>query len=75
VRVGSLEIFEGKLFGFIHQMRPNIERSNLAGGRTTTSANGTPDLFAALNVATGEVLARCKAQHRAQDFVAFLREI
>ena len=37
--------------------------------------NGTLDLFAALNVATGEVLARCKQQHRAQDFVAFLREI
>jgi transposase len=37
--------------------------------------NGTLDLFAALNVATGEVLARCKHQHRAQDFVAFLREI
>lgn len=37
--------------------------------------NGTLDLFAALNVATGEVLARCKPQHRAQDFVAFLREI
>jgi transposase len=37
--------------------------------------NGTLDLFAALNVATGTVLARCKPQHRAQDFVAFLREI
>src|SRR5712692_3649976 len=38
--------------------------------------NGTLDLFAALNVATGEeVLARCKPQHRAQDFVAFLRAI
>jgi transposase len=37
--------------------------------------NGTLDLFAALNVATGEVLARCKPQHRAQDFVTFLREI
>src|SRR5438093_8229834 len=37
--------------------------------------NGTLDLFAALNVATGEVIARCKAQHRAQDLVAFLREI
>jgi transposase len=37
--------------------------------------NGTLDLFAALNVATGAVLARCKPQHRAQDFVAFLREI
>ncbi len=37
--------------------------------------NGTLDLFAALNVATGHVLARCKHQHRAQDFVAFLGEI
>jgi transposase len=37
--------------------------------------HGTLDLFAALNVATGEVIARCKPQHRAQDFVAFLRDI
>ena len=37
--------------------------------------HGTLDLFAALNVATGEVLTRCKPQHRAQDFVAFLRDI
>jgi transposase len=37
--------------------------------------NGTLDLFAALNVATGEVLARCKQKHRAQDFVAFLGDI
>lgn len=35
----------------------------------------TLDLFAALNVATGEVLARCTPQHRAQDFVAFLRAL
>lgn len=37
--------------------------------------HGTLDLFAALNVATGEVLARCKQQHRASDFVSFLNEI
>jgi len=37
--------------------------------------HGTLDLFAALNVATGEVIARCKAQHRAQDFVSFLRDV
>ena len=37
--------------------------------------HGTLDLFAALNVATGEVLARCTRQHRAQDFVAFLRKV
>ena len=37
--------------------------------------HGTLDLFAALNVATGEVLTRCTAQHRPRDFVAFLRDI
>jgi transposase len=37
--------------------------------------NGTLDLFAALNVATGDVLARCKQRHRAKDFVAFLGDI
>ena len=37
--------------------------------------HGTLDLFAALNVAIGEVIARCKPQHRAQNFVAFLCEI
>ena len=36
---------------------------------------GTLDLFAALNVATGEVIAKTTRQHRATDFVAFLREI
>lgn len=37
--------------------------------------NGTLDLFAALNVATGEVIARCKPQHRSKDFVAFMRDL
>lgn len=37
--------------------------------------HGTLDLFAALNVATGKVIASCKKQHRAKDFTAFLTEI
>jgi len=37
--------------------------------------HGTLDLFAALNVATGEVVARCTRRHRAADLVAFLREL
>jgi transposase len=37
--------------------------------------HGTLDLFAALNVATGKVIARCKLKHRSVEFVAFLREI
>lgn len=35
--------------------------------------HGTLDLFAALDVATGKVIARTKKKHRAEDFVAFLR--
>jgi len=37
--------------------------------------HGTLDLFAALNVATGEVVARCKRRHRATDLVDFLRDL
>lgn len=37
--------------------------------------HGTLDLFAALNVATGEVIAKTKKRHRAKDFVDFLREL
>jgi transposase len=37
--------------------------------------HGTLDLFAALNVATGNVIARCKRRHRGLDFVEFLREL
>ena len=43
--------------------------------RTTTSAMARVDLFAALNVATGQVVAQTKKQHRSRDFVSFLREI
>ena len=37
--------------------------------------HGTRTLFAALDVATGEVLAQCKRRHRHQEFLAFLRHI
>ena len=37
--------------------------------------HGTLDLFAALNVATGTVITATKKQHRAKDFVAFLKKI
>lgn len=37
--------------------------------------HGTTSLFAALNVATGEVLGQCHARHRHQEFLQFLRAI
>ena len=37
--------------------------------------HGTTTLFAALDIATGEVTAQCKQRHRHQDYLAFLRHI
>jgi transposase len=37
--------------------------------------HGTTSLFAALNVATGEVIGECYRQHRQQEFVKFLSAI
>lgn len=37
--------------------------------------NGTTTLFAALNVLEGTVLKRCRAHHRHQEFLAFLKQI
>jgi putative transposase len=37
--------------------------------------HGTTTLFAALDVANGAVLTQCKAKHRHQEFLAFLRHI
>ena len=37
--------------------------------------HGTTTLFAALDIATGEVLTQCKRRHRHQEFLQFLRHI
>jgi len=37
--------------------------------------NGTTSLFAALNVATGEVIGKCYRRHRHQEFLKFLNEV
>jgi len=37
--------------------------------------NGTTTLFAALNVATGEVIGECHPRHRHQEFLRFLKQL
>ena len=37
--------------------------------------HGTTTLFAALDIASGKVIANCKTRHRHQEFLQFLREI
>jgi len=44
-------------------------------GTATYERHGTTSLFAALNVLTGQVLARCHQQHRTLEFVKFLKLI
>ena len=37
--------------------------------------HGTTTLFAAFDIANGQVLTQCRAQHRHQEFLAFLKHI
>jgi transposase len=37
--------------------------------------HGTLSLFAALDVATGKIIGKCFARHRAREFLKFLREV
>ena len=37
--------------------------------------HGTTTLFAALEIATGKVTARCQDRHRHQEFLVFLRQV
>lgn len=37
--------------------------------------HGTTTLFAALNIATGQVLTRCNSRHRHQEYLQFLKQV
>lgn len=37
--------------------------------------HGTTTLFAALNIATGEVIGQCEERHRHEEFLAFLKKL
>ncbi len=37
--------------------------------------HGTTTLFAALDIANGQVIAQCKPRHRHQEFLSFLRHV
>ena len=51
-------------------------RPGLPEGRTHDyRRHGTTSLYAALEIATGQVLAECHPRHRAEEFLAFLRRI
>lgn len=52
-----------------------LRPGNIARHTHDYKRNGTTTLFAALNVATGEVIGECHPRHRHQEFLKFLREL
>lgn len=61
----------------LNRTQPGLPLSpgNLATRTHDYKRHGTTSLFAAPDVATGEVIGRLKRQHRSTEFLAFLREI
>ena len=41
----------------------------------TSPLHGTTTLFAALDIATGQVLTQCRRRHRHQEYLSFLKHI
>lgn len=52
-----------------------LEPGQAERGTHDYERHGVTSLFAALNVATGEVIGHCHRQHRQQEFVKFLEQI
>jgi len=52
-----------------------LELGSVEGVTPDYIHNGTTTLFAALDVATGKVLAQCQSRHRHQEFFSFLQQI
>jgi transposase len=61
----------------LDRTRPSLPMKPGRAGAMTHDykRHGNTDLFAVLNVATGEVLTDCRKSHDHQDFLAFLRLI
>jgi transposase len=52
-----------------------LEPGQAERGTHDYERHGVTSLFAALNVATGEVIGQCHSRHRQQEFIKFLEQI
>jgi transposase len=52
-----------------------LRRGSVARHSHDYKGNGTTTLFAALNLATGEVMGECHPRHRHQEFLKFLKQL
>jgi transposase len=61
----------------LDRTQPSLPMKRCRGATMTHDykRNGTTDLFAAMNVATGEVIYATKARHRAKEVLAFFKLI
>ena len=73
----ALSVDEKSRIQALDRTRPGLPmRKGRNGTRTHDYVrHGTCCLFAALNVVSGEVLARCEKRHRHQEYLRFLRQI
>jgi transposase len=61
----------------LNRMQPVLPMTPTTPERQTHTyvRNGTTSLFAALDVATGRVIGKCRRRHRSTEFVKFLQQI
>ena len=72
-----LSVDEKSQIQAIDRTQPGLPMKKGRAGTMTHDykRNGTTTLFAALNVATGEVIGQCMKRHRHQEWLKFLRTI
>ena len=56
-------------------LRPGLPEGRTQGPTHDYKRNGTTNLYAALEIASGQVVHACQPRHRHQEFLAFLRSI
>jgi putative transposase len=61
----------------LNRMQPVLPMMPASSEKQTHTyvRNGTTSLFAALDVATGRVIGKCRRRHRSTEFVKFLQQI
>jgi transposase len=72
-----LSVDEKSQIQALDRTQPGLPLKNGRAGTMTHDykRNGTTTLFAALNVATGEVIGECLPRHRTAEFLTFLKTI
>jgi len=72
-----LSVDEKSQIQALNRTQPGLPMKNGRCGTLTHDykRNGTTTLFAALNVLQGTVIGECKARHRHQEFLQFLRRL